>query len=130
MDSPHDQSQSQFAEKASNACIVYDKATSLLLCIKHDSVERKTIVNNCCPLNIINKPHHCLHAGKRSYAKRLTSVCGAQTAQCGTLSEDFIIQPRSCPLSNTSPVLRLPKNVSPVSNGGLYFISTGSRRDT
>lgn len=52
---------------------------------EQDSIERKVAFNICCPLTIIKytlkkKKHHCLHAGKRGYAKRLTSVCGAEPA--------------------------------------------------
>lgn len=86
------------------------------------AVERKLAINNCCPLTKMNKHHHCLHAGKRSYAKRLTSDSSrAQTF----FSEDVIIQPRSCPLSNTGPV----QNAGPLSNSGVKFIGSGSRRD-
>ncbi len=42
-------------------------------------------------------------------------------------SEDFRVQPRSCPLGNTGPVLRGAKDAGPVSNGGLKFISSGKQ---
>lgn len=49
---------------------------------EQDSIERKVAFNICCPLTIIKctfkKKHNCLHARKRGYAKRLTSVCGAE----------------------------------------------------
>lgn len=46
-------------------------------------------------------------------------------------SEDFMIQPRSSPLSNTAPVFPRANNAGPVSNdGGLPIISSRRRRDT